>query len=76
MLILDRDLHPGALEAASANLRVREVVDFVHAGRKNRNISGDLAEPEILDEHLSELLKGVLLILTIHRRACIDHIPK
>ena len=46
------------------------------AGRQHGDVAGDLAEPEILHQHLAERLQRRLLILAIHRRAGIDDVTQ
>ena len=75
-VVLDRDLHPGALIAAGADLRPGSILGFVERGRKHGDVAGDLAEPEVLDQHLSEFLQRVLLVLPVHRGAGIDHVAQ
>ncbi len=76
VITLDRDLHAGALESARADARMRPVVGGVQGRRQHRDIAGDLAEAEILHQHLAELLQRRLLVLAIHRRAGIDDITQ
>ena len=59
---------------ASADARMRPVIGIVQRRRQHRDIAGDLAEAEILHQHLAELVQRGLLVLAVHRRARIDHI--
>ena len=76
VIALDRDLHAGALEAAGADPRMRAVLGVVQIRRQHGDIAGDLAEPEILHQHLAELFERGLLVLAVHRRAGIDDVAQ
>src|SRR6185437_6536786 len=72
VIALNRDLHAGALEPATADPRLRSVFEIVQIGWQHRDIAGDLAEAEILHQHPAELAQRRLLVLPVHRRARID----
>ena len=55
VIVLDRDLHPGALDAARSDFDGRGVFSLVQGRRQNRDVPGHLAQPKILDEHLAQL---------------------
>jgi hypothetical protein len=46
----------------------------VEPGRQHCDVAGDLAEPEILHQHFSEIIQRVLLVFPVHGSAGIDHI--
>ena len=48
----------------------------MHRGRQNRDAAGDFTEPKVLDQDLTELAQGELLVLAIHRRAGVDHVAQ
>ena len=76
VLVLDRDLHAGTLITAGADLHARTVLGVMERRRQHRDVAGDLAEPEVLDQHFPELLQRVLLILAVHRGAGVDDVPQ
>ena len=62
--------------AAGADLDVGAVLGVVQGGRQHGDVAGDLAEAEILHQHLPEFLQRVLLVLAVHRRAGIDDVAQ
>ena len=52
------------------------IVGRMHVGRQHRDVAGDLAEPEVLHQHLAQLLQRELLIGAVHRRAGVDHVAQ
>src|SRR5436305_12940084 len=73
IIVLDRNLHCGAFITAGADLYARSILGLVQLRREDRNISGHLAQAEILDEHFPELHERCLLVLAILWRARIGH---
>ena len=55
---------------------MRAVLGIVQRRRQHRDVAGDLAEAEILHQHLAELLQRGLLVLAVHRRAGIDDVAQ
>ena len=76
VVALDRNLHARALEAAGADPRMRPVLGVVQGRRQHGDVAGDLAEAEILHQHLAELFQRRLLVLAVHRRAGIDDVAQ
>ena len=52
------------------------VLGIVQRRRQHGDVAGDLAQAEILHQHLAELLQRRLLVLAVHRRAGIDHVAQ
>ena len=76
VIALDRDLHARALDTAGADARMRPVLGIVQLRRQHGDVAGDLAEAEILHQHLAELVQRGLLVLAVHRRAGIDDVAQ
>src|SRR5262249_57641441 len=63
VVVLDRDLHAQPLEAAGADPRARAVLLLMQLGWIDRDVAGNLAQAEILHDHLAELSQRRLLVL-------------
>ena len=48
----------------------------MECGRKHGDVAGDLAQPKILDQDLSEFPQRVLLVLPVHGSTGIDHVSQ
>ena len=76
VIALDRDLHARALKATAPDTRLGAILHLVQIGPQHRDVAGDLAEPEILHQHLAKFLQGGLLVLAVHRRPRVDDVTQ
>ena len=73
-IVQDRDFHPHAWPAAGANVGVWiRILRTVHLAGQDGDVTGDLSQPKVLHQYITEFLQGQFLICPIHRRPGINH---
>ena len=77
LFVENGDFHAGAHVTAGADVGVGVIViRRMHVRGQNGDVAGDLAKPEILHQHLAELLQREFLVGAVHRGTRVDDVAQ